>query len=407
MSMKTLIVEDDTDKLRKITAAIVNVEGVNIGDISHVVDVHTAKLRLAENRYDLLVLDIALPLRIDKDAARDGGIMLLDELMRRERLKMPTHVIGITGFGDVYVNALSRFSQELFTVVRFASDSDDWAIPLQARVRQILAAVSAQRVDVNTDQTELAIVCALDDPELVSVLRLDWSWRRVEVPGDETVYYRGEFSRNGSVAIVHAAAAERMGMVAASILSMKMIANFRPRYLVMPGITAGMRGRVNFGDIIAADPTWDWGSGKWVRRGSEVHFEQSPHQIELSPSVRSRLKAMRGEAAIFSKIRESWPGDKPDHVLQMYVGPLASGAGVLADGATIGNIKDQNRSVLGVEMEAYAVYAAARGAAAPRPDFFSLKSVVDFADGEKDDRFRKYAAYVSAQVLKSFVEGWL
>ena len=50
--------------LRKVTAAIVGVEGVQIDDVHHAIDVHSAKVRLTEQRYDLLVLDIALPLRV-------------------------------------------------------------------------------------------------------------------------------------------------------------------------------------------------------------------------------------------------------------------------------------------------------------------------------------------------------
>jgi len=70
-------------------------------------------------------------------------------------------------------------------------------------------------------------------------------------------------------------------------------------------------------------------------------------------------------------------------------------------------IKTQHRQLLGIEMETYAVFAAAEECFTPRPLTFSLKSVVDFADSNKDDRFRKYASFTSAQTLKHFVEKYL
>lgn len=53
-----------------------------------------------------------------------------------------------------------------------------------------------------------------------------------------------------------------MGMPAAASLAMKMIMTFRPAFVGMVGVAAGVKGRTNFGDVIAADPTWDYGSGK-------------------------------------------------------------------------------------------------------------------------------------------------
>lgn len=91
----------------------------------------------------------------------------------------------------------------------------------------------------------------------------------------------------------------------------------------------------------------------------------------------------------------------------MHVGPIASGAAVLADGLTAVNIRGQHRELLGIEMETYGVYVAAEEAPSPRPSYFSLKSVVDFADGKKNDKYQRYASYTSAKALKYFTENYL
>lgn len=53
------------------------------------------------------------------------------------------------------------------------------------------------------------------------------------------------------------------------------------------------------------------------------------------------------------------------------------------------------------------VFAAVEESLLPQPEAFSLKSVCDFADDEKDDRFQAYAAYTSANALRLFVEKYL
>ena len=58
-------------------------------------------------------------------------------------------------------------------------------------------------------------------------------------------------------------------------------------------------------------------------------------------------------------------------------------------------------------METYAIFAAAQESAMPRPTVFTMKSVVDFADDAKDDRYQDYGAYTSAQALAHFVQKYL
>ena len=54
-------------------------------------------------------------------------------------------------------------------------------------------------------------------------------------------------------------------------------------------------------------------------------------------------------------------------------------------------------------MEAYGVYAAVRMASRPRPVVFSAKSVCDYGTMLKDDKYQRYAAYMSAQVVREFL----
>jgi nucleoside phosphorylase/CheY-like chemotaxis protein len=403
--LRVLVVDDDAGKVQRITRALSDIEGFSLTAVTHETNMHSAKVRLEQTGYDLMILDIAIPSRVDQEVVRDGGIKLLDEIVERDRYKKPNHVIGITAYPDIYQAAAELFSQRLLTIVHFDPTSDEWIAPLRARVKHIIAAKADLQTNVEEYKSYLAITCALESPELSSIRQLGWGWEQIHIPTDDTIYYRGEFERLGERRVVYAAAAARMGMPAAAILAMKMIWTFRPKYLAMAGITAGISGKTKLGDIIVADPSWDYGNGKWMVDKGVQSFMPAPHQVSLTPALRGKFKLMGADVATLANIKANWVGEKPDHELSLLVGPVASGASVLADGSTAERIKtQQHREVLGIEMETYGIFAAAEEATEPRPTVFSMKSVVDFADGNKDDRYQKYAAFTSAQALKHFVE---
>lgn len=74
----------------------------------------------------------------------------------------------------------------------------------------------------------------------------------------------------------------------------------------------------------------------------------------------------------------------------------------MADSKVLSDIIKQQRQLLGIDMEAYALCFAGENAIKPKPKYFVVKSVSDFADAEKSDKYRKYAAYVSVEVVKQY-----
>lgn len=187
--------------------------------------------------------------------------MLLDEILERDIYIRPREVVGLTAFPEAQDASIPRFNSELWTVLHYTTNSDDWLIQLQRKVMHIIRNNQSSGEQI-VHSADICILTALYKPELTAVLRLPWAWEDYVIEGDPTQYYRGYVStREGKLSVV-AANSSRMGMPAAAVLSMKMVSTFKPKYLVMAGITAGIVGRVEPGDIIAADPSWDYGSGK-------------------------------------------------------------------------------------------------------------------------------------------------
>jgi nucleoside phosphorylase/CheY-like chemotaxis protein len=401
---RVLIVEDDSAKLRNLYRCLTSVPGLSTKDLENCIDASEAKRRMRARKYQLVVIDIMIPNQPDQEIAPDGGISLLEEISECKGFIVPDHIIGITAHEEVEAAAVTKFRGLGWTVLHYAPEAEAWEVSLRTKASHIVATSQSSHPDEY--RSHLAIVCALDR-ELDAIKRLPWAWSIVEMSGDHSVYYRGEYSRNGETRVVHAGTAARMGMVATAVLTTKMIQSFRPKYVAMAGIAAGVRGEVELGDVIVADYIFDYGSGKIEGDGCSSQFSVDPHHIQLPADLRPKIKLLAEDDVWLACVRKSWPGEKPGSPLKVRLGPLATGAAVVADSGFLSRIRVASRKLLGVDMESYGLAGAVAESTAPQPQGIVMKSVCDFADEEKNDRYQDYAAYTSAAALARFAEVWL
>lgn len=397
--IRILLVEDDIEKVEAIKEAILEVPGVSDVDISIAASIIDAKKATLADVYDIMVLDIQLPMRTDEKTRVDGGIVLLQEISQSSRYHLPQHIIGLTAFEESEQAAAESFVKQTSVVIRYDRSSYTWRDAIKRRIEQLL---SQYHGAANEFDFDFGIVAALDDPELSSILTLPWGWKDQVFPGDTSIYHIGEvIGASGKKRIV-ATSAPQMGMPAASIATSKTIQHFRPRYILMSGIAAAVRGQAEFGDVLVADTSFDLGSGKLKKIGKKSILHPDPLPLRGSQELMSLLKRCVDETSLH-EIRSKWPGAKPKSVLSIRYGTVGSGAAVIADSSFTEQAQEHWRKLLGIDLETYGVYYAATHITAPTPSFLSIKSVTDFADEEKDDQWREYAAYTSSRVIERLV----
>lgn len=397
--ISVLVVEDDTTKYGRIFNVLIQ-SGVRPEDISHAVTAANAVHELASKQFDLMLLDVNIPRRLGESALRGGGAQLLTELHRDPSIYRPRYIVGLTAFEDVVAEFGDTFTDLLWTLIYYADNSDHWISQITSRIEYVRAAKQSENFsDGKTYGVDLAIVCALEGVEFEALRGLDFNWQPLRLAHDETRYLAGSLSSEGKTYSVIAAAAPRMGMASSAVLVSKLIAQFRPRLVSMVGICAGRVEKTKVGDVIIADPTWDWGSGKISSLNDQPHFQPSPHQVELDTDLVAQLKDSCADVTLLAKIKKEARGTKPTDELRVHFGPLASGAAVVANADTFNSVLSQHRNLLGIEMEAYGVVLACKGSGKPRPRCLIAKSVCDYADKDKSDSYQEYAANTSALLL--------
>jgi nucleoside phosphorylase/5-methylcytosine-specific restriction endonuclease McrA len=257
-----------------------------------------------------------------------------------------------------------------------------------------------------TETFDVVIVCALHVPELEKVLKTgEQPWESLSQKRDDPHTYNHTVytTRKGSPLRVVAAAPNQMGLAASAVLATKMILRFRPKLVAMVGIAAGIETKSQgFGDILAAEHTFDYGAGKATTQRGKLIFKPDPKPLGIHSKLLSRLKYWQAKRTELNDIYDKWEGPKPDKVLRLHVGPLGSGAAVIDTQAPLRDVTKHWRKLIGVEMEAYAVHRACNDAMTPEPMYLCLKSICDFAE-KKEDSWQPYAAFTAAQLCHRFL----
>lgn len=257
----------------------------------------------------------------------------------------------------------------------------------------------------NTGDIDIAIITAIED-EYKALLQV--------FPGANNPVYRNGAScfrrfqtmnkkKKGKELSLGLFQQEDMGMVQAAILVSRIIFKHKPKFLAMCGVCAAVkRDKIQLGDAAVFSPVYDYGVGKYT----EGLFSPSYRQREVDKTTKKILDTMVHDKTLLRNIKDKVECDsKPTGELQAHIMVSASGASVLADQKHIKEILKYQRDLGAIDMEAYAIAKAAYLADEEKEyPWIVVKGIQDYADVEKDDTYRKYAALISAEFLRCFFD---
>lgn len=400
-----LIVEDDGEKKRALSETVLACPGLTAECITFAGDVHEAKVALKGKGFDLMLLDLNLPKRADQHPVPEGGLEILRWLKTRGKDYRPPYIVGTSAYPDAIRNAGDDFDNLLWQLIAFNYGDNEWRVALSNSVNLLVDELAPPfKSDGKSYKTDVLIVTALIEPELTALWDWQVDWQDVTVRNDDSRYRRCQIPvEDGHLSVVATAASDK-GLTGAAVAVTKGIYSFRPRYVVMAGICAGLEKRTNLGDVVVTELCWDWGSGKIkVEKGIEV-FHPAPYQFRLDEGLSNAFKKLREDNKLFDNLGLIDPNGKLKVAPRLLVGPVASGASVLQSSAAMKRVLDQHKDLLALEMEIFSVFFACHTAPHPRPIPFALKGVCDFGNERKKDGHQKIAAALSATALLRFLK---
>jgi len=198
----------------------------------------------------------------------------------------------------------------------------------------------------------------------------------------------------------------RMGTVAAALNTQKCILEVSPRLVILVGITAGIQGEVNLGDLVIPDRIVEY---EMTRVG--VDGERNQGLIRETHGEARQKISMWGDRDVWlnsikrdvlDSISIDFFSDGPD--IKICTGAMASGNKVVTDPRFIQKIQTLfGRKIISLEMEAIGV-AEACDTNSVRIPFIVIKSVSDFADSTKNDDWHSFCSQISAKFTTTLIE---
>jgi nucleoside phosphorylase len=244
------------------------------------------------------------------------------------------------------------------------------------------------------------VICALTK-ELEEVLNLRLEWHEINI--NNKLYHRGKL---GDFSVI-STSENKMGMPEAATITTRVIDLFNPKYVVMTGIAAGVDpSEQNFLDLLMPGRVFNWQSGKYkVKKEdnkSTEYEEKELHIFEKDNRIESTFISHNNtinNKKLLERTLENISFDdvnfcKPKNIFNE---AMVSGSAVVAD---VDIVKDKinGRKVYGIDMEAYGVVFACVNSPT-QPKSIIIKSICDFADEKKDDKYQEFGMKISANAF--------
>jgi len=239
---------------------------------------------------------------------------------------------------------------------------------------------------------KVLVITALPE-ELEAVLNLKANgradWKQAQT-SDKYFYFETDFAaENGNSFRILASAQPCPGMTHASGHTTRML-RYAPDLAFMTGFCAGNEEKgIKLGDAVVSTMAFHYESGK--QTGSEFKPDMACANVD------AWVLQWLGDFHATQKGIVRF--DEKD--LKMWVGAFATGSAVIAKLDSFRDLEKRQRSVLALDMEAFAFLQSVEGNNRNIPGIV-IKGVCDFADENKGDSFHVPAAGVAARCMLDF-----
>lgn len=220
--------------------------------------------------------------------------------------------------------------------------------------------------------------------------------------------YRSASLKNdkGQALNLHISWLPRYGPQEMTLHLSRVLEECQPRIAIMTGICAGDRRHVQLGDLVVAERTFTFDSGKFtLDDGRQVHLHDTM-TYQLDAKTLQFLGLFDKWRPLVARLKR--PSHPPEQgkrrKLTCHIKPMASSSAVRAD-HPFNDIQAPVRGTIAIDME-----GAAFGLVMSRHPLISwlvVKGVCDYADQNKNDAYHVYAARASALYALRFIRAYV
>lgn len=414
--IKILILDDSDRKIDYIKKILLEGCGLLEENITVAKSVAAGRTEVSREYFDLVLLDLVLPILQDEEPMDNGGLSFIREIMTADaRVKIPTQIIGLTEKEYAYEKEKEEFQKLLFSVIQCKQGDYEWVGDLKQAVNYSIrckeSILSNMRLRMNYD---IAVICALSEEfkQMIEAFGGDTKWEQIKIEEDVPFLFKSTIistANNHDVKVI-AAMTGRPGVIPTATLATLMYTLFHVKTVFMTGFSAGFPSKnLQLGDILVASSIQDYASGKLKDIDGNLTLLKEIHQIETSTSLSLAMQELledeNTQSELMSKIKKANLLVNKRDSYQVSMSATCCGPYVVTSEEVVKELEKDDRKLEGLDMEGFGLYLASKILSNKvQKEAMWIKGVGDFANPQKADGYHKMCSFGSASLLYRFIK---
>lgn len=378
--------------------------------VTYCADGSTARRHLSEVYFDLLILDLTIPMVVGPANSANATLTvaegLLEELMQSDNLMTPGNTVGITQDPEALATIANGIGPHLMAIIAERGDAA-WEAQLLDRVKYVYNSLTARATAYLSRYDYDALIMTALDEELAPFFELLELLDHPRIDGLKTFLFT---DKNGLLRRGACFAIGRAGQPSSASETQGLLCQLRPRVAIMTGFCGGIPSKTELGEVLLAESSIDWDYGKWkpTKNVSKLYSRPEPVGIRNSKVHRIARKFVLSGIPNIDALNEKTAFLSSGEVMAVSarLTPFASGSAVIGDPEIVSSVRDLNDAIGGVDMESFGFYYACRHAHSAKPEFICVKSVADHCGPDKDDRLHAACSFASAFTALQILALW-
>lgn len=175
--IKILIVDDLQSKREMISKVILDNHDILEKNIRQAKCVNEAKKILYQEYFDLMILDLVLPVEEDGESSPKNAIGFLNNIAINPSIHPPIHIVGISGYKDQVEEHHQDFNEKLWNLIDFEENTSSWADQLQSIIFHLVK-IRQQFISASFANQSEVIIDYLDNNSLPNTL-VGFNWKQI------------------------------------------------------------------------------------------------------------------------------------------------------------------------------------------------------------------------------------
>lgn len=181
--MNILIIDDDPIKLGRIKEIILDPTLVEVAIIHEAYNIADGISLLSSTQFDLLLLDLNIPLRDGEIPKHNAGVKVLTELRRNNRLIKPSNIIGLTSYEELKRLNISQFEEHGWLLISYDDQDSKWEETILNKIHYIISLNSEKK-----EKLKDTILFLSASPTDETRLRVDEEYKKIDLGISQSQY---------------------------------------------------------------------------------------------------------------------------------------------------------------------------------------------------------------------------